>query len=164
MLQKQLLRLGGALHGDALAVQVAKTVNVAGRLHYDHLTAVHIRPRPAVEILSAVHGEAAPEAVHVAALQKGVLILPVDFLEARRPAQSLAGGGGDLHVDTGELAVFVQIEVWLVVVAAHGQHRQGFAVRVRHRLPAGAQHRAAQRQQRRCSAFCVVFHSAPPAV
>ena len=158
MLQKQLLRLGGALHGDALAVQVAKTVNVAGRLHHDHLTAVHIRPCPAVAVLSAVHGEAAPEAVHVAALQKGVLLLPVDFLEARRPAQSLAGGGGDLHVDTRIGAILIQIEIRLIVVAANDQHRQFFRFCLL--LSAAAQHRAAQRQQHRQQSFCPA-HSLP---
>ena len=158
MLQKQLLRLGGALHGDALAVQVAKTVNVAGRLHHDYLTAVHIRPCPAVAVLSAVHGEAAPQAVHLSVRKQPVLLLPGYLPEVRRPPQALTGRLGDLHVDTRIGAIFIQIEIWLIVVAANDQHRQFFRFRLP--LSAAAQQRAAQRQQHRQQSFYPA-HSLP---
>lgn len=158
MLQKQLLRLSGYLHGNTLIIQVGQCTDIAVSLHDDHLTAVHIRPCPAVAVLSAVHGEAAPEAVHVAALQKGVLLLPEDLPEIRRPPQALAGRPGDLHVDTRIGAILIQIEIRLIVVAANDQHRQFFRFCLP--LSAAAQHRAAQRQQHRQQSFCPA-HSLP---
>ena len=46
--EKDLLRLAGALHGDGLAGKVAEGSDAAVGIHRSHLTAHHVRSRPAV--------------------------------------------------------------------------------------------------------------------
>ena len=118
VVEEQILRLSGGLHGDGLSGQIAHGVNIAARIHGDHLTADRVGPGPLVVMLPAAHGKAAPDAVDLAAVHQCFLLFPVDGGEHRLIPHPPEGLRSDLHIDAGGVAVIVQIDVGRVGIAA----------------------------------------------
>ena len=139
--QKDLLWLAGGLYGNGLAVQVAHGVNVACCIDGDDLPADHVGAGPLVILLTPVHGEAAPNAVDLPAIQQRPFLLPVDGRKHRLIAHPPESFGCDLHIDTGWIAVIVQIDEGRIGVAADGDLRQRRYIR----LPCCLRRAAAER-------------------
>ena len=117
--EKDLLRLAGALHGDGLAGKVAEGSDAAVSIHRNHLTAHHVRSRPAVYLFASIHGKAAPDAVDGAAFHKICFLLPVDRFKPGSIPHTAERLGGDLHIDPGGNTVIIQIDIRWIAVASH---------------------------------------------
>ena len=117
--EKDLLRLAGALHSDGLAGKVAEGSDAAVGIHRNHLTAHHVRPRPAVYLFASIHGKAAPDAVDGSAFHKICFLLPVDRFKPGSIPHAAERLGGDLHIDPGGNTVIVQIDIRWIAVASH---------------------------------------------
>ena len=117
--EKDLLRLAGALHGDGLSGKVAECPDAAVGIHRSHLTAHHVRPRPAVHLFAAIHGKAAPDAVDGTAFHQSCFLFPIDRFKPGSIPHAAERLGGDLHIDPGGNAVIVQIDIRWIGVASH---------------------------------------------
>ena len=117
--EEDFLRLGGALHHHGLARKVGKRFNAAIGIDRHHLTADHIRPCPAVQLLPPIHGKAAPDAVDSTAFHKVCFLLPVNDFKPYRIPHAGKDLGGNVHINAGGRAVIVQVDKRRVVIAAH---------------------------------------------
>ena len=152
--EKDLLRLAGALHGDGLPGKVAECLDAAVGIHRNHLTAHHVRPRPAVYLLASIHGKAAPDAVDGAAFHKICFLLPVDRFKPGSIPHAAERLGGDLHVDPGGNAVIVQINIGRIGIAPHNDLRKTALHRVRSAAGSQAADGSRCRQQRAAVQKC----------
>ena len=121
--QKQLLRLCGGLHRHHLVGQILQGIDVAVGAHRHHLTADHIRPCPAVFLLAAIHGKAAPDAIDGVVFHQFLLLFPVDghkFCPVAQPPERFCC---QFHVNAGGCAVRAHIVEGRVVIAAHHDDR-----------------------------------------
>ena len=76
-----------------------------------------------------------------------VFVFPNHLVKLRPIAQAAAGLPGQVHVDAGEVSCFVQVAVWLIVVAADAQDRQLLFLLLRHRGMAASGQGKTQRQR-----------------
>lgn len=88
-------------------------------IHRNHLTAHHVRPRPAVYLFASIHGKAAPDTVDGAAFHKICFLLPVDRFKPGSIPHAAERLGGDLHIDSGGNTVIIQIDIRWIAVASH---------------------------------------------
>ena len=115
------LGLGADLHRHAAVHQIGQGADIAVGADGHHLIAVQVGAGPEVGVLPSVHGEAAPQAIHLADFQKEILLVPADLPEHRLVAHAAAGLRGQSHIHAGGLTVFVQIVIGAVIVAADHQ-------------------------------------------
>ena len=127
--EEKLLRLRRGLNGHPLSGQIGKGINIAVPAHRDHLSAEHVRLRPAILRFPAVDGEAAPYAVDRAALHQFLFILPVDDQKRRPIPQPPEGLGRQIHVNPRRQAACVLIIKGRIIVAA--DHDNGSVVVLR---------------------------------
>jgi len=143
--EEDLLELRGHLHGHDLVPEVGERADVALGHNGHNLAQLHVGPRPAVEVLAAVHAEAAGDAVDRPVGKKLVLAVPLDLEEVGAVPDSVERPGEDVDVDAGVLAALVQVAERGIVVAADGERRAAFSrvgVTLRRRRAPGEQRRA----------------------
>ena len=152
--EKDLLRLAGALHGDGLAGKVAEGSDAAVGIHRNHLTAHHVRPRPAVYLFASIHGKAAPDTVDGAAFHKICFLLPVDRFKPGSIPHAAERLGGDLHIDPGGNTVIVQINIGRIGIASHKDLRKIAVHSVRSAAGSQTANGSRCRQQRAAAQKC----------
>lgn len=107
--QEGFLSLAGGLDGHAAAGDLPQLGLAAALADHHPLAAVQIGPGPGVVRLPPGHGEAAPDAVGLAAFQDPLLVLPGHGNKLRLHSQSAAGLPGQVHVHAGAVAVVIDV-------------------------------------------------------
>ncbi len=113
---------GGGVHlgGHGASGQAVVAPDAGALLHHDHLLVEHVGLGEGVLVLTALHGEAVPDAVDGPLVHEGVLGVPVDGLALQLPAEPVADGLGQVEVEAAGLAVVADEAVGRVgVVVAH---------------------------------------------
>ena len=150
--QKDRLRLAGGLHRDSLSGEVAHLLDAALRADGDDLTAYQIRSRPLIVVLAAVHGKAVPDAVDFSVIDQLGFLFPVDRGEFRAVSHAAECLLRNIHVQTGNVAVIVHIDIRRIGVAADGDRRE-CAVGRRIRDAAGQQTCRQHGQKRQSASY-----------
>ena len=150
-LEENTFRLGGGLHGNGPALQIAQPINIAAAVDRNHLAADHIRFGPVVFILAPINGKASPDTVNITMFNQFLLFFPVNADEGYRIPQPSEGFLSQIHIYARRIAVFIGIIKRRIVVTAHLDRYRCFRLVLLHIL--GSRTSAQQHTRQRCRKY-----------
>ena len=126
MTQENAFRLAGRLNGNRLPFQVWQLINIAVFINCNNLITDHVRSRPLIFRRSSLHGKASPDTVNFAFFQQCLFHFPIYVPENRFVSHSAKCFYSKFHINSGGIAIFVQIIVRGITVTADNNLLQMF--------------------------------------